>query len=291
MGLDFPNKVGLAAGFDKDAEYIDVLAKLGFGFIEIGTITPHPQLGNPQPRLFRLQEAEALINRMGFNNKGVDQVVKNIRRSKYSGILGISIGKNSTTPLEKAEDDYLYSLNRVYEYADYVALNVSSPGTKDLRKLQQPDYLSSMLSRLKSEQKTLTKKHGRYVPLVIKIAPDLTEHELEKMADILLSQKIDGIIATNTTLSREGLNDIPSSSEEGGLSGKPLRQKALNVLRTINRLVGGKIAVIASGGIMTGDDALARINSGASLVQLYTGFIYHGPRIINEIKKRTEKID
>jgi dihydroorotate dehydrogenase len=289
MGLEFPNKVGLAAGFDKNAEYIDVLARLGFGFIEIGTITPRPQPGNPEPRLFRLPKVEALINRMGFNNKGVDQVVKNIRRSKYKGILGISIGKNSSTPLEKAVDDYVYSLQRIYEYADYVAINISSPGTKDLRKLQQSNYLVDMLSRLKTEQEELKKEHGKYVPLVIKIAPDLTDHELTEMAGILLAQKIDGIIATNTTLSREGLNGIPDSSEEGGLSGKPLRENALGVLKTITRLVGEKIPVIASGGIMTADDAMARINAGAPLVQIYTGFIYHGPKIINEIGKRIEK--
>ncbi len=283
MGLKFPNKVGLAAGFDKNGEYIDTLASLGFGFIEIGTVTPLPQPGNPTPRVFRLPEAESLINRMGFNNQGVDQVVKNIQQSKFKGIIGVSIGKNSTTSLETAVNDYLYSLRRVYNYASYVALNVSSPGTKNLRKLQQPNYLSSLLSKLKAEQTILEKEYGKYVPLVIKIAPDINDRELKEMADIFLAQKIDGIIVTNTTLSREGVEGLPASLEEGGLSGKPLREKSLRVLKTMNNLVDGKIAIIASGGIMTTKDAIERIEFGASLIQIYTGFIYRGPRIVCEL--------
>jgi len=287
MGLQFHNPVGLAAGFDKNGRHIDALMSLGFGFIEIGTITPRPQLGNPRPRLFRLPEAGALINRMGFNNNGVETVVANLERANSKGVIGISIGKNADTPLNNAADDYLYCLRRVYGYASYVALNISSPGTTDLRRLQEPEYLTHLLGVLKAEQNKLADEQQRYVPLVVKLAPDFDKLALKKIGEILLTQKIDGIIATNTTLSRKGVEGLRHSTEKGGLSGAPLRDKALEVLIELNEYVEGAIPLIASGGIMDADDALARINAGASLVQVYTGFVYRGPQIINDIAKHT----
>jgi len=288
MGLRFPNPVGLAAGFDKNGRHIDSLIGLGFGFIEIGTITPRAQAGNPRPRLFRIPEAQALINRMGFNNDGVDMVIRNLARINCDNVVGISIGKNTTTPIEKAADDYLAGLRRVYKYASYVALNISSPGTKHLRRLQEPEYLSHLLHLLKSEQSKLTDEHDRYVPLVVKIAPDFESSELRKISEILLNHEIDGIIATNTTLSRDGVNGQPSAGEEGGLSGIPLREKALDILMEINKYVEGRVPLIASGGIMDADDAQARIDAGASLVQVYTGLVYRGPRLIKDIVTRVQ---
>lgn len=288
MGLRFPNPVGLAAGFDKNARHIDSLIGLGFGFIEIGTITPRPQDGNPRPRLFRIPEAQALINRMGFNNDGVEMAIKNLARSKCDNIIGISIGKNATTPIEKAADDYLVGLRRVYKYASYVALNISSPGTKHLRRLQEPEYLTHLLRLLKSEQSKLTDEHNKYVPLVVKIAPDFERLELRKISEVLLNHEIDGIIATNTTLSREGVKGLPHAREEGGLSGAPLREKALDVLMEMNKYVEGRVPLIASGGIMDADDAQARIDAGASLVQVYTGLIYGGPRLLSDIVNRVQ---
>lgn len=286
MGLQFTNPVGLAAGFDKNGRHIDALMSLGFGFIEIGTITPRPQPGNPRPRLFRIPNAVALINRMGFNNEGVEAAIANVEHANYDGIVGISIGKNATTPLEKAAEDYLTGFRHVYKHASYVALNISSPGTKLLRRLQEPEYLIHLLGRLKSEQSKLTEEHDKYVPLVVKIAPDLEELELRQIGEILLTQKIDGIIATNTTLSRKGVEGLSHSRENGGLSGAPLRERAIKVLLDLNEYVEGRIPIVASGGIMNADDAIERIEAGASLVQLYTGLIYRGPQIVKEIATR-----
>ena len=288
MGLQFTNPVGLAAGFDKNGRHIDALMSLGFGFIEIGTITPQPQPGNPRPRLFRIPEAQALINRMGFNNDGVDVVIANIERANYDGVIGVSIGKNATTPFEKATEDYLDGLRRAYKHASYIALNISSPGTRNLRKLQEPEYLSRLLGILKAEQDKLTDEHDKYVPLVVKITPDFEKSELRKVSEIVLAHQIDGIIATNTTLSRKGVEGLWHASEEGGLSGAPLRERALQVLMEMNSLVEARIPLIASGGIMDVEDALARIDAGASLIQLYTGFVYRGPRLLKDIVGRIE---
>lgn len=286
MGLRFPNPVGLAAGFDKNARHINSLISLGFGFIEVGTITPKPQKGNPKPRLFRIPEAQALINRMGFNNDGVNIVTKNIVRHKFDNVIGISIGKNASTPIEKAAHDYLVSLRCVYKYASYVAINVSSPGSKHLRRLQEPKYLTHLLQLLKYEQSKLTDEYGKYVPLVVKIAPDFGKPKLKKICEILFNHRIDGIIATNTTLSRDGVRGMPHAEEQGGLSGAPLKERALELLTEINTYMEGRIPLIASGGIMNAADAQARIDAGASLVQVYTGFIYGGPRWLREIITR-----
>lgn len=283
MGLEFPNPVGLAAGFDKNGRHIDALASLGFGFIEIGTITPQPQPGNPRPRLFRIPKAKALINRMGFNNDGIVETTKNLEQASYTGIIGISIGKNAKTPLEQAVGDYLEAFRHVYRYANYVALNISSPGTKQLRKLQEPEYLSYLLSTLKEEQKVLTDINKKYVPLVVKLAPDFKNVELRTVAKTLLAHRIDGIIATNTTLSREGVEGLHNAAEDGGLSGAPLAKMALNTLTELNKYVEGGIPIIASGGIMGVEDALSRIEAGASLVQVYTGLVYKGPRLLKDI--------
>ena len=288
MGLQFTNPVGLAAGFDKNGRHIDALMSLGFGFIEIGTITPQPQPGNPRPRLFRIPEAQAFINRMGFNNDGIDAVIANIKRANYDGVIGVSIGKNATTPLEKAAEDYLDGLRSAYKHASYIALNISSPATRNLRKLQEPEYLSRLLGTLKAEQDRLTDEHDKYVPLVVKIAPDFEKSELRKVSEILLAHQIDGIIATNTTLSRKGVEGLRHASEEGGLSGAPLRERALQTLMGINSFVEGGIPLIASGGIMDVEDALARIDAGASLIQVYTGFAYRGPRLLKDIVGRIE---
>lgn len=283
MGLEFPNPVGLAAGFDKNGEHIDALSTLGFGFIEVGTVTPHPQRGNQKPRLFRIPAAQAIVNRMGFNNHGVEQLVKNIKRAKYRGILGVSIGKNADTPIENAVDDYLFSFDKVYGYASYVALNISSPGTPNLRQLQRKYDLSELLSRLKLKQHKLAETHGKYVPLVVKIAPDLTPGEVRDIAETLIEHKIDGVIATNSTLSREGVESMENSTEKGGLSGAPLCKKATTVTRQLNVELGGKIPIIASGGIMTMEDAQEKFKAGASLVQIYSGLIYSGPKLVRNI--------
>jgi dihydroorotate dehydrogenase len=286
MGLQFPNPVGLAAGFDKNGRHIDELMSCGFGFIEIGTVTPRPQPGNPRPRLYRIREAEALINRMGFNNDGVDKAITNLEHTNYKGVVGVSIGKNAGTPLDKAADDYLHCLRRAYNSASYVVLNISSPGTVGLRRLQEPEYLIHLLSELKAERNKLADEQNKYVPLVVKVAPDFERSDLRKISEILLAQKIDGIIATNTTLSRSGVEELRYANEEGGLSGAPLRDKALHVLMELNQQVEGAIPLIASGGIMNADDAMERIDAGASLIQVYTGFVYRGPRLINEIARR-----
>lgn len=286
MGLTFPNPIGLAAGLDKNGEFIDALALLGFGFIEIGTITPKPQLGNPRPRLFRLVEEEAIINRMGFNNKGAEYVVKRLESMQYKGILGINIGKNKDTPLDKAIDDYLLGFQYFAPFASYITINISSPNTPGLRELQQEDFLLPLLDRLKKEQKQVLLNRNKYIPLVVKIAPDLSSEALEKLAEILLQQQVDGVIATNTTITRPTISKHRYHDEQGGLSGGPLSSLSTQVLNSLHTLLHGKIPLIGSGGLMHPDQAVERFQAGANLLQLYTGFIYYGP---NLIKKCVEK--
>jgi len=283
MGLEFPNALGLAAGLDKNGEYIDALAAMGFGFIEIGTVTPRPQPGNPKPRLFRLPAAEALINRLGFNNQGVDRLIANVLRARYHGILGINIGKNFDTPIGRAADDYELCLARVYPHASYVTVNVSSPNTKDLRQLQGADELGALAGKLKTEQKRLADLHGRYVPLVLKIAPDLDDAELAAIAKCLLKHKLDGVIATNTTTARAAVAGLPHAEEAGGLSGAPLRDASTAVIRKLAQALEGRVPIIGVGGVMNAADARAKLAAGAGLVQVYTGFIYRGPQLIGEI--------
>lgn len=282
MGLTFPNPVGLAAGLDKNGDHIDALADLGFGFIEIGTVTPRAQPGNPQPRMFRLPKAEGIINRLGFNNGGLDALVKNVEASQYRGILGINIGKNFDTPIEKANDDYLACLTRVYPYASYITVNISSPNTKNLRQLQQSSELEKLLSALKDEQARLTVRHGRYVPLALKIAPDLDGDQINEIARLLIEYRFDGVIATNTTLARVGVEGMRHGNETGGLSGAPVRTKSTTVIRTLATALNGKVPIIGVGGIVQGQHAAEKISAGASLVQIYSGMIYRGPALIAE---------
>lgn len=285
MGLEFANPVGLAAGLDKNGDYIDALASLGFGFLEVGTVTPIPQVGNPKPRLFRLPEANAIINRMGFNNKGVDYLVERLKQAKFEGVIGVNIGKGVATPLEKAHEDYLIGLRKVYAYASYIVINVSSPNTKSLRDLQGQSQLEELLGHLKAERTKLIAQHNKYVPLVVKIAPDLSSEQLDDIAHVLLELEFDGVIATNTTISREGVTGLKHSEERGGLSGEPLRATAADMIRQLSKRLDNKIPIIAAGGIMSGQDARVRIENGASLVQIYTGLVYQGPELISEIVK------
>lgn len=285
MGLSFPNPVGLAAGLDKNGECIDGLAALGFGFIEIGTVTPRPQPGNPKPRLFRLPEAEALINRMGFNNKGVDYLVEQVKKARYRGILGINIGKNRDTPLDRALDDYLIGLRKVYPYASYVTVNISSPNTPGLRDLQAGENLYHLLSGLRQERENLAQRHGRRVPLAVKIAPDLESEQIKQIADALVEFEIDAVIATNTTASREGVEGLAHGEETGGLSGRPLFGKSTDVVARLSQALQGAIPVIGCGGIASTEDARRKFEAGADLIQIYTGFIYRGPALIREIVK------
>lgn len=282
MGLSFPNPVGLAAGLDKNGEYIDALAAMGFGFIEIGTVTPRPQPGNAKPRLFRLPPAEAIINRMGFNNDGVDVLVDNVKKARYDGILGINIGKNATTPIENAVDDYLICLNKVYPHASYITVNISSPNTKNLRDLQAADTLSHLLSTLRMRQLELADHYGRYVPLAVKIAPDLDLESIADMAERIADSRIDAVIATNTTLSRDGVLHLPTAAETGGLSGAPLTGKSTLVIRELASQLDGRIPVIGVGGIMRGDNAWEKFDAGAQLVQVYSGLIYKGPALVRD---------
>lgn len=281
MGLTFSNQIGLAAGLDKNGDYVDALAKLGFGFIEVGTVTPKPQAGNPQPRLFRLQQNQALINRMGFNNKGVDYLVERIKHVKYQGVLGINIGKNKATPNNEAVNDYLTCLEKVYPVASYITINVSSPNTPGLRHLQQKDELEKLIGFLKKRQLQLASDHQQYKPLVVKISPDEQEQNLADIAEVLLTYKIDGVIATNTTNQRSNLIDEIGVGESGGLSGKPLQSLALNTVSKLAALLQGKIPIIGVGGINDADSANAMLNAGASLIQLYSGLIYKGPQLLN----------
>ena len=296
MGLRFRNPVGLAAGMDKNGAYIDALAALGFGFIEVGTVTPRAQPGNPRPRMFRLRGSNALINRLGFNNQGLAAFIANVERSTFrrvgravGGILGLNIGKNADTPIERANDDYLIALDGVYPHADYVTINISSPNTKQLRDLQGADQLNGLLSALKRRQAELADRHGRYVPLAVKVAPDLDLAQIEVVADALLAHRIDGVIATNTTLSRALVAGFAGSDEAGGLSGAPLTRAADAVVAALYRRLGDRVPIIGVGGIMNGADATARRAAGARLVQVYTGLIYRGPALVSECARALRK--
>ena len=283
MGLKFDNPLGLAAGMDKNGDAIDYLGALGFGHLELGTITPKPQDGNPKPRMFRVKPAQGLINRMGFNNKGVDYLVKNLQQRRFKGVIGVSIGKNETTPLENAADDYLLCLDKVYNLCDYVAVNISCPNTKDLTALQEAEPLVLLLKQLKSAQEHLASVHERYVPLVVKISPDLTETQVDALCDACLRLKIDGMSCTNTTTSRTEIYGLPHASEWGGLSGEPLRQKATDMLKQVHTLTKGQIPLIGVGGINGIIAAREKITAGATLLQLYSSLIYQGPKVVADI--------
>jgi dihydroorotate dehydrogenase len=280
MGLHFPNPVGLAAGLDKDAAHIDGLARLGFGFLEVGTVTPRPQPGNAKPRLFRIVEKEALVNRFGFNNVGVDQFLRNIERAKWKGILGINLGKNADTPAERAADDYEIGMEKVYSRASYITINISSPNTKGLRGLQEKDALNALLGRLESKRTSLMQKHGKHVPIALKVAPDLDDVAIQDIADAVRRHRFDAVIATNTTVSREGVEGLRYATEAGGLSGAPLRDRATDVLGKFFHLLKGEAAIIGAGGILSGADARAKREAGANLVQLYSGLIFRGPGLV-----------
>ena len=282
MGLEFPNPVGLAAGLDKNAEHIDALGALGFGFLEVGTVTPRPQPGNPRPRLFRLPARQAIINRFGFNNVGLAAFIDNVHRARWNGVLGINIGKNADTPAERAIDDYELGFKQVYPHASYITLNISSPNTKGLRNLQQGDELERLLARIARLREPLAERYGRRVPLVVKVAPDLDDAQIMVIADAVRRHGIDGVIATNTTLSREGVEGLRHANEAGGLSGAPLRDHATQVLRAFASALRGEVTLIGAGGIMCGRDAAEKFAAGASLVQLYSGLIYRGPALVSE---------
>jgi dihydroorotate dehydrogenase len=284
MGLTFPNPVGLAAGLDKNGAVIDGMAGLGFGFIEVGTVTPRPQPGNPKPRLFRVPEVNGIINRFGFNNLGVDQLVNNVQASAFKGVLGINIGKNFDTPNERAVDDYVICMQKVYAHASYITVNISSPNTKNLRALQEKEALSQLLQTLKATQKTLAQQHGRYVPLALKIAPDLNAEQVIEIADLLMQHQMDGVIATNTTLSREAVAGLAHGDETGGLSGTPVKALSTQVIQQLAQQLQGALPIIGVGGILSGEDAQEKITAGASLVQVYSGLIYRGPQLINEVR-------
>lgn len=289
MGLTFPNRIGLAAGLDKNAAYLDGLGALGFGFIEVGTVTPRPQPGNPKPRMFRLTNEQAIINRLGFNNLGVDQLVERVKAHRFSGILGINIGKNADTPLEKANDDYLHCLRKVYEHADYVTINISSPNTPGLRDLQHGSMLRDLFTCLKQEQQVLEQKHGRYVPIAVKIAPDMSDDEIDEFASQALEHKIDGVIATNTTFSREGAEESVHAAETGGLSGQPLADRSTATIQKLGTRLADRIPVIGVGGILSAPDGMAKLDAGAQLLQVYTGFIYKGPSLIKALTQASAK--
>ncbi|MDP3584524.1 MAG: quinone-dependent dihydroorotate dehydrogenase [Thiobacillus sp.] len=286
MGIDFPNAVGLAAGLDKDGAHIHALAALGFGFIEIGTVTPRPQSGNPKPRMFRLPAAEAIINRMGFNNLGVDNLVRNVAASGFGGVLGINIGKNKDTPNDQAVDDYLACLDKVYAHARYVTVNISSPNTANLRELQKDEALDALLSAIKHRQSDLAQQHGKYVPIALKIAPDLDDAQIAAIAALLMMHRIDAVIATNTTLARDAVAGLPNAGEAGGLSGAPVRAASTRVIRELARHLQNEVPIIGVGGILSGADAAEKIAAGATLVQLYTGLIYRGPELVKECVER-----
>lgn len=285
MGITFPNRVGLAAGLDKNGDYIDILARFGFGFIEIGTITPRAQTGNPTPRLFRLPQAHAIINRMGFNNNGVDALLANVTRSTFKqngGILGINIGKNADTPIENAVDDYLICLSKVYAHASYITVNISSPNTKNLRDLQQQDALDALLAQLRQSQLQLADVHQKYVPMVLKIAPDMDDEQIATIAELLKLHHIDGVIATNTTLDKTSVAHLPHGDETGGLSGEPVREKSTALIKKLHSHLNNEVPIIGVGGIFSGEDADDKIAAGAQLVQVYSGLIYKGPNLVAE---------
>ena len=285
MGLRFPNRVGLAAGLDKNAAHIDGLAALGFGFIECGTVTPRPQPGNPKPRLFRIPEAEALVNRLGFNNDGIERFLANAGRASWRGILGLNIGKNFDTPNARAADDYLACFRAVHARASYVTVNVSSPNTRGLRDLQSEDALAGLIVALKDEQKLLADKHGKYTPIAVKIAPDLTAPAIAGIARLLVRHKVDGVVATNTTVARDAVRGLPHADEAGGLSGRPLRAQATAVVAALAKALDGALPIIGVGGILSGADAKEKVDAGATLVQIYTGLIYRGPDLVAECAK------
>jgi dihydroorotate dehydrogenase len=285
MGLMFPNPVGLAAGLDKNGAYIDALGSLGFGFVEVGTVTPRGQPGNPRPRMFRLPQAQALINRLGFNNRGLVQFVANAQRARYAGVIGLNIGKNADTPIGAAVDDYRQGLQAVYPYAGYITINISSPNTRDLRSLQQGEELRVLLGALRGERERLAQQHGRQVPIAVKIAPDLDDGQLLRIADTLVALGIDAIIATNTTTAREAVAGLPHAGEAGGLSGRPLFGRSTDVVRVLAHHLQGALPIVAVGGILSGQDAVEKLRAGASLVQLYTGLIYRGPALVGECRE------
>ena len=282
MGLEFSNPVGVAAGLDKNAEYFEALAGLGFGFVEVGTVTPRAQPGNPGPRVFRLPQARALINRLGFNNKGVDHLVRNIANRRSKGVLGVNIGKNRDTPVENAAADYLHCLEKVFAFADYVTVNVSSPNTSGLRELQTESSLDALLTGLAERRRQLAERHGRSVPLAVKVAPDLQPEQISAMARVICNSNMDAVIATNTTISRQGVEGLKHAGESGGLSGAPLRPMADAVLQAFRDALPASVDLIGVGGICSGADAIAKLDRGASLVQFYTGMIYRGPELLNE---------
>lgn len=283
MGLTFKNPLGLAAGLDKNGECIDAFGAMGFGFIEIGTVTPRAQLGNDKPRMFRVLEAEGIINRMGFNNLGVDNLIENVKKSHFDGVLGINIGKNKDTPVETGKEDYLICMDKIYAYAGYIAINISSPNTPGLRTLQYGEALDDLLSAVKQKQKDLEALHHKYVPVAVKIAPDLTEEELVQVADSLVRHNIDGVIATNTTLDRSLVSGLKYAEEAGGLSGRPVQLRSTEIIRSLSKELQGRLPVIGVGGINSLVSAREKIAAGASLVQIYSGFIYKGPPLIKEI--------
>lgn len=282
MGIQFPNPVGLAAGLDKNADHIDALGSLGFGFVEVGTVTPRPQPGNPQPRLFRLKEQQAIINRMGFNNLGLDYLLERVQACRFNGPVGINIGKNFDTPVEEANDDYIKGMRGAYPLADYITVNVSSPNTPGLRSLQFGDSLKTLLSAIKEEQASLKEEHQRYVPVAVKIAPDMNDEEIALVSSALLEYEIDGVIAGNTTLDRDAVIGSEYAQEAGGLSGAPLTNKSTHVIKVLYSELGDQIPIIGVGGIMSGEHAAEKIDAGAKLVQIYSGLIYQGPSLIRD---------
>ena len=285
FGIDFPNPVGLAAGLDKNGAYIDALAALGFGFLEIGTVTPRPQPGNPKPRMFRLPEHEALINRLGFNNLGLEALLKNVERASFRGVLGINIGKNFDTPIERAADDYLACLDAVYTTATYVTVNISSPNTKNLRDLQSDTMLDALLGSVMARRAKLAQQHGAQKPLLVKVAPDLDDPQVDAIATLARKHRVDGLIATNTTIARDAVAGHPLAAETGGLSGRPVFAPSTRVLRKLADRLGNEVPLVGVGGILSGADARAKFDAGASLVQVYTGFIYRGPALIGEARR------
>lgn len=289
MGLTFPNAVGLAAGLDKNGDHIEAMSALGFGFVEIGTVTPRPQPGNPKPRLFRIPEAQGIINRMGFNNLGVDHLIQQVQAADTKTLIGINIGKNFDTPVEKAVDDYLIGLNKVYPHADYVTINISSPNTPGLRTLQFGESLDSLLSALKNAQADLAEQHKKYVPMAVKVAPDLSNDEVSQLAQAFNKHKIDAVIATNTTMDREAVAGLQNADEAGGLSGAPVFEKSTEIVRLFREALDDDLPIIAAGGIMSAQQALAKLDAGASLVQIYSGLIYQGPTLIREVIQSISK--
>ncbi|OOF53657.1 quinone-dependent dihydroorotate dehydrogenase [Rodentibacter trehalosifermentans] len=285
MGVRFPNPIGLAAGADKNGDAIDGFGALGFGFVEVGTVTPLAQDGNAKPRQFRLIEAQGIINRNGFNNKGIDYLIENVKKARYRGVIGINIGKNKQTPLEHGKDDYIFCLNKAYNYAGYITVNISSPNTPDLRQLQYGDYFDDLLQSIKARQAILADQYNKYVPIAVKIAPDLSEAELVQIADSLVRHKIDGVIATNTTISRDNVAGLKNAEEQGGLSGKPLQQKSTAIIKRLNEELKGQIPIIGSGGIDSVQHAQEKMAAGAELLQVYSGLIYQGPKLVKELVK------